>query len=489
MSGAYLDTGDMVAGRYEIRREIGRGGYSVVYAATDRTVGTEVAIKLLVPPPLVAQSARERLRREVEAARALSHPNIVAVHDLIDDPGRSCVVMELVDGVDLAVRVRTRGPVKVNEAVSIGSGIADALRVAHGRGVLHRDVKPQNILLARDGRARLTDFGSAKLESQVTMTQTGALVGTMGYVAPEVIAGGRGDARADIYGLGATLYFALSGNVLPRSSPHLPPTPAPGGYHVRAVRSDAPEWLDAIVARMTSADPSRRYPAASMVADALRTRTVQVAERDRWARIPPSYYGMLALVAGVGTARGLIAHQVYYLVVSPALATALAAGAYVATGPARDGLPTMTGLPLTVRRRVTGALGKLGSGSARALLVDLVTVSALPTPASERRASDVASLVTAACDAALHLDRIDQTLTLLDSRGRSGDAMTGAEAARDRIVQQFLDAITVVGTARGQADSGGEAEVHLAEMTTELARTVGAEAAAAQEIGALLGQL
>jgi hypothetical protein len=480
VSGAYLDTGELLASRYEIGREIGRGGYSVVYAATDRTIGANVAIKLLVPPPLVAQLARERLRREVEAVRTLAHPNIVAVYDLIDDNGRSCVVMELIDGIDLAVRVATRGPLGGDETVAMGIGIADALETAHRHGVLHRDVKPQNILLARDGRARLTDFGSAKLESQATVTQTGAFVGTVGYTAPEVIAGQRADARADVYGLGATLYFALAGALPSRPSPHLPPTPSADGHHPGAVRADIPEWLDAIVARMTAADPSQRYPSVSTVADALRRRVADRPASIHRARIPAPYYAMLALVAGVGTVTGAIVHQPFYLWMSPTLATVLAVGGHIATRPPVDGLPSMSALPPNVRRRVIEVVRGLAPGTARSLLVDLVTVAALGR-------SDATDLVLAACDAAPDLDRLDRTIAVLDARsGHSGDALARGETARDRIVQRFLDAIAVLSLAGSEAANASDAESRLTGATTELARSVSAESEAAREIAALL---
>jgi serine/threonine protein kinase len=163
---AYVAPGAVLGGRYEIGDEIGRGGYSIVYRARDRAVDTDVALKLLVPPPAGARLARERLRREVQAVRGLAHPHIVGVHDFLDDGGWSFVVMDLVNGPDLAVRLH-RGPLPPDEAARIGAEIADALAAAHRAGILHRDVKPQNILLEPDGRARLTDFGAARLDGQV----------------------------------------------------------------------------------------------------------------------------------------------------------------------------------------------------------------------------------------------------------------------------------------------------------------------------------
>jgi hypothetical protein len=275
---ALLAQGTLLRGRYQILREIGRGGYSIVYQARDRDIGGDVAVKLLVPPPATAHRARERLRREVHAVRGLSHANIVAVYDLLDEEPWSFIVMEYVAGSDLHVRVRDRGPLAAEEAVRVGRDVAAALGAAHRRGILHRDVKPQNILLDADARARLTDFGSAKLDGQLTITATGALAGTLAYAAPEVLAGRRGDARADIYALGLTLYYALTGELPGRPSAHLPPTPLPEGFRPAAVAPGCPAWLDGVVARARAASAEDRYPTASALDQALAAATSGVSD-------------------------------------------------------------------------------------------------------------------------------------------------------------------------------------------------------------------
>ncbi len=138
----YLAKGTLLQDRYEILEEIGRGGYSVVYRARDRRIETDVAIKLLVPPPAAARLARERLRREVQAVRQLSHPGIVQVFDVAEDGPWGFVVMEYVAGPDLAIRVRDQGPLGAAAVARLGREVADALAVAHRGGILHRDVKP-----------------------------------------------------------------------------------------------------------------------------------------------------------------------------------------------------------------------------------------------------------------------------------------------------------------------------------------------------------
>jgi Serine/threonine protein kinase len=270
---SYLQSGSLLLARYEILGEIGRGGYSVVYRARDNELGAEVAIKLLVPPPAMARLARERMRREVLAARRLSHTNIVAVHDFAEEGQWSFMVMEYVAGPDLAVRVRERGPLPPDDVARLGQEMSSALSAGHHHGVLHRDVKPQNILLDPDGRARLTDFGSARLDGQTTVTATGAAVGTLDYMAPEVFKGQRGDARSDLYSLGLTLYFALTGRLPQRASPHLPPSPVAEGFRPGQIRPEVPGWLDATVARMTAARPADRFPSCDIALQALADQT------------------------------------------------------------------------------------------------------------------------------------------------------------------------------------------------------------------------
>ena len=182
---ALLAPGTLLRNRYEIRREIGRGGYSIVYQAYDRDVGSDVAVKLLAPPPATAHLARERLRREVHAVRGLSHGNIVAVYDLLDEEPWSYIIMEYVAGPTSRYGCASTAALAGGGRAKWDATSLPALAAAHRRGILlHCDVKPQNILLDPDGRARLTDFGSAKLDGQLGITATGALAGTLAHAAP-----------------------------------------------------------------------------------------------------------------------------------------------------------------------------------------------------------------------------------------------------------------------------------------------------------------
>lgn len=266
--------GTRLKDRYEIVREIGRGGFSVVYEALDHTSGRPVAVKMLIPPPAVAQVALERLRREVKAVQSLSSPYLVPVYDLLEEDHWTFVVMELVAGSDLHVLVSRKGPLSSDQTIRLGMEIGEILSAAHRRGILHRDVKPQNILVGDDGRARLTDFGSARMEGQATLTHTGAFVGTIEYAAPETQSGERADARADIYSLGLSLYFALTGKLPGRLASHLPVPASEDGHHPAKSAEGTPEWLDHMIARATRADPSRRFPTVAGFVDALRERSL-----------------------------------------------------------------------------------------------------------------------------------------------------------------------------------------------------------------------
>ncbi|HTR77331.1 MAG TPA: serine/threonine-protein kinase [Gemmatimonadaceae bacterium] len=199
-------------GQYAIEREIGRGGMGVVYLARDLKLDRSVAIKTL-PPHLAADPVvRERFLREARTAGALSHPNIVPVYRADDLAGHVFFVMEYVNGESLAARIRSQGTLGARQCVALVRDVAAALAHAHSRGVVHRDVKAENILIEREtGRAVVTDFGIARLAESAPLTATGQMLGTVYYLSPEQIAGDPVDARTDIYAIGVVGYLALSG--------------------------------------------------------------------------------------------------------------------------------------------------------------------------------------------------------------------------------------------------------------------------------------
>ncbi|GAA4067929.1 serine/threonine-protein kinase [Streptomyces shaanxiensis] len=206
----------VIAGRYRLEVRLGRGGMGVVWRATDQLLGRGVAVKELpLDETLSAAEARrqrERTLREAQAVAQLSHPNVMVVHDVVEDDERPYIVMELIDGDSLADRIATRGPVDAPEAARIGVDLLSALRTAHAAGVLHRDIKPDNVLIENGtDRVVLTDFGIAQVAGSSTLTESGSFVGSPEYTAPERMSGARTGPASDLWSLGALLCEALSG--------------------------------------------------------------------------------------------------------------------------------------------------------------------------------------------------------------------------------------------------------------------------------------
>ncbi len=206
----------LIAGRYRLEARLGRGGMGVVWRATDQLLERRVAVKELTQDTSLATDEarlrRDRTLREARAVAQLNHPHIIVVHDVVEDDERPYIVMELIDGGSLADRISRRGPVDADEAARIGIALLGALGTAHAAGVLHRDVKPANVLL-EDGTDRivLTDFGIAQVAGATTLTETGSFVGSPEYTAPERMAGVRTGPESDLWSLGALLCTALSG--------------------------------------------------------------------------------------------------------------------------------------------------------------------------------------------------------------------------------------------------------------------------------------
>ncbi|WKX70927.1 serine/threonine-protein kinase [Streptomyces sp. XD-27] len=211
------ENGPLLAGRYRLVSRLGRGGMGTVWRAVDDLLGREVAVKELHQADeglsgLDAQLRRERTLREARTLAQLKHPNVIVLHDVVEQDGRPWIVMELVDGQSLADRLAAQGPVGPREAARIVIALLDALRVAHACGVLHRDIKPANVLMeAGTGRVVLTDFGIAQVSGVTTITDTGSFVGSPEYTAPERMAGRRTGPESDLWSLGVLLCALVSG--------------------------------------------------------------------------------------------------------------------------------------------------------------------------------------------------------------------------------------------------------------------------------------
>ena len=200
----------VIAGRYAVLAELGRGGMGVVWRAEDRVIGRHVAIKELNLPGGDTVSA-ERIMREVRTGGRLNDPAVVTVYDVVSEAGSTFIVMELVEAPTLSELVRRHGPLPPAQAASIGQQVLSALQAAHDAGVVHRDVKPGNIMVAPNGRVKLTDFGIAQAADDPRLTTSGMIVGSPAFMAPERVAGREAVPASDIWSLGATLFFAVEG--------------------------------------------------------------------------------------------------------------------------------------------------------------------------------------------------------------------------------------------------------------------------------------
>ncbi|HET6795365.1 MAG TPA: serine/threonine-protein kinase, partial [Acidimicrobiales bacterium] len=245
----------LLAGRYRIDRLVARGGMGEVWSGVDERLGRQVAVKLLRPELGADPQVRRRFEAEARAAAGLVHPNVVAVFDAGEHEGDAFLVMECLPGTSLR-DVLAEGPLGPQAARSLAADVLGALAAAHSAGLVHRDVKPGNILLAPDGRWKVADFGIAKTLTAAAdsedLTATGLVVGTPSYLAPERIDGRAATAASDVYSTGVVLYEALTG----RKPNGDPPT-------------DMPADLAGAIVRATAPDPADRYPDASAMASAL----------------------------------------------------------------------------------------------------------------------------------------------------------------------------------------------------------------------------
>lgn len=270
---------EVIAGRYRLGALIGRGGMATIHEATDLETGRMIALKRLRPEIAADRDLAHRFRREALAATVLRHPNIVACLGAGTDDGLPFLIMELVDGEDLAARLRREGPQTPWQVVRIGLDVARALGVAHLRGIVHRDIKPGNILLAADGRAMVADFGIARLAMDAEGAVPGTTLGSVQYFSPEQARGTTTTPASDVYGLGLVMYEALTGRrawsgatsdavALARVGAT---APSP-----RAVRPEIPAALDAVVRRALAPEAADRFPNGTTMAAALESIAASV---------------------------------------------------------------------------------------------------------------------------------------------------------------------------------------------------------------------
>jgi eukaryotic-like serine/threonine-protein kinase len=252
--------------RYEILRQVARGGMAEVYLARDQLLDRRVALKVLFPELSIDRSFVERFRREAQSAANLSHPNIVSVYDWGEEDDTYFIVMEYIDGKPLSALLRAQGPLLADRAASIGADVAAALAFAHRNGVVHRDVKPGNVLLDGNDHVKVTDFGIARAaNTKENLTQTGAVMGTATYFSPEQAQGYGVDPRSDVYSLGVVLYEMVTGrppfagdNPLTIAYKHVREAPVPP----RQVNPAIPAAFEAIILQAMAKDPDDRYGTA-----------------------------------------------------------------------------------------------------------------------------------------------------------------------------------------------------------------------------------
>src|SRR5919201_1855410 len=251
-------------GRYRIMRKLGTGGMANVYLAEDQELGRRVAIKILNDRHAGDEQFVERFRREAKNAASLSHPNIVSIYDRGEAEGTYYIAMEYLDGRSLKELILSRGPAPVNVAIDYTRQILAALRFAHRHGIVHRDIKPHNVLVDAEGRLKVTDFGIARAGAS-QMTEAGSIIGTAQYLSPEQAKGARVDQTSDLYSVGVVLYELLTGVVpftgdtpVEIAMKHLSAMPEPPSSH----RGEIPRELDKIVMRALAKDPHERYQTA-----------------------------------------------------------------------------------------------------------------------------------------------------------------------------------------------------------------------------------
>jgi eukaryotic-like serine/threonine-protein kinase len=265
--------GSLLQDRYRLERRLASGGMGSVYEGTDERLHRRVAVKLLRDELADDPRFVERFRREARAVASLSHPNIASVYDFGEDAGKPFMIMEFAAGRDLAQIIKTDAPLPIERAVHIGEQLCEALEHAHAAGVIHRDVKPANVIVDSGDRVRVTDFGIARAAGDSTLTATGSVLGTANYLSPEQAAGRALTPASDLYSAGIVLYEMVTGTVPFSGESAIAVAMRHMNEDVPSARQANPAVpfeLDAVVRRAAARDPAARFHSAQQMADALR---------------------------------------------------------------------------------------------------------------------------------------------------------------------------------------------------------------------------
>ena len=299
-------------GNYEIQRELGRGGMGVVYKAHEQSLQRVVALKVLLAHLARDTAFVKRFLHEARAVARLNHPNVVTIHTVGQHGGTYYIAMEYVKGRSLAEIIRAEGQIDVRRALDIAAQSAKALAEAHKQGIIHRDIKPHNIMVDEAGLVKVMDFGLARAaQSSTHLTATGAQLGTPRYMSPEQCQGKPLDPRTDVFSLGVTLYEMLAG-----SPPFDADTPLALMYQilhepfpaVQELNADVPAGVAQVLARMTARDPDQRYPSAAVLCADLKALTHEVpAARAPRAASKCAVKWTVAAVVGVAILMGVLA--------------------------------------------------------------------------------------------------------------------------------------------------------------------------------------
>jgi serine/threonine-protein kinase len=365
---------ELIAGRYRLLEPLGRGAMSAVWEADDLELSRRVAVKMLAP-----SADRQRFEREARAAAALSHPNIVALYDYGDSEGRPFMVLECLAGGSLEERLADDRPVADDETRRIAGDVAAGLAHAHERGLVHRDLKPANILFDTEGRAKIADFGIARMRGTGTLTETGTVLGTASYLSPEQAAGEPAGPASDVYSFGVILFRLLTGrlpfvatNAMELVRMHRDVAPP----LVADVRSDAPADLAALAAASLAKDPAARPADGAALVGALRGDGLELATQ---IIAPPPRRRRVAIAAAALAA--------VLLAAGGALALALTRGG--GSGGTTESVPTLS-LPTATREATTAP----ETTTAPATTAETTTAPTTTAPTTSRPATTTSPVST-----------------------------------------------------------------------------------------------